>query len=124
MVSIAGQNNDEAESAAMWKCPTCGVYNAREGKCSYCNPAPSPPPSSKAKLLPPSLPSALRSIQAIRFGITGVVAVGIGFALIMSPGLRDDPKVLTFSDVLPGLGAIVAGFGAFGLAAYMMFRRR
>jgi hypothetical protein len=31
----------------MWKCPTCGVYNAREGKCSYGDPPPSSPPSSK-----------------------------------------------------------------------------
>jgi hypothetical protein len=62
--------------------------------------------------------------RAFRLSIAGVFAIGIialGSAMASSPELWDDPKVRTFSDVLRGLGVIVAGCGAFALAVYIDF---
>jgi hypothetical protein len=65
------------------------------------------------------LGDALKTLRLVRFGAAGVCFIGLGIALMVMPGFHSVPGKPTFGDLLPGLGAVVAGFGTLGLTYYM-----
>jgi hypothetical protein len=65
------------------------------------------------------LGDALRTLRFVRFGAAGVFSIGLGIALMVMPGFHSVPGKPTLGDLLPGLGALVAGVGILGLTYYM-----
>jgi hypothetical protein len=58
----------------------------------------------------------LLAYHSIRWWIGGIVCLGLGIWLVFDPRLRNDPRQLRFSDLMPGLGAIVGGLVICSLA--------
>jgi hypothetical protein len=104
----------------MWKCPECGVVNSYQPACSHCK---TPAPVGVKPPLTSGL-SVWQWYRIMRWSIAGDFCIGLGLVLMFSPALRDNPQVFSFSDLLPGLAAVIAGLGALGLAGYVLFRRR
>jgi hypothetical protein len=51
----------------------------------------------------------IRIYRGIRFLAGGIFCLVLGSVLAFHPGLRSDPKHLTLQDMVPGLGALLAG---------------
>jgi anti-sigma-K factor RskA len=62
--------------------------------------------------------------RLIRFALAGVFCIALGFCLIFSPIMRDNPNRLTLNDAAPGIGAIVVGVILFGLLVFVWRRSR
>jgi hypothetical protein len=60
----------------------------------------------------------------LKWVVAGIVCIGLGIVLIVSPDLRANPKELTASDVTPGVGAILVGTVMLLLFFYPFFRRK
>jgi hypothetical protein len=81
-------------------------------------------PETRVQSEPPAPSwSVLTWYRMIRWGAGGLFCIGLGIFLTVSPTFRADPKVFAFSDLLPGLGAIIAGVAMLGLVAFAWFRR-
>lgn len=63
------------------------------------------------------------SYRAIKWVLGGVVCIALGIWLIVSPEFRANPNVLTASDALPGVGAIVVGCAMLALMVIASYRR-
>jgi len=59
----------------------------------------------------------------LRFGGGGFFCLLLGIWLMDSPDIRQNPKVFTIADALPGLGALLAGFMLIGLAVIKVVKR-
>jgi hypothetical protein len=51
------------------------------------------------------------------------VCIGLGVWLVTDPMFRQNPKALSFSDLLPGIGAIIVGLVMLGLSVLVIRRR-
>jgi hypothetical protein len=105
-----------------WRCPNCGIINTGAGRCNYCQEP--MPADAKASAASGSGWTVIQWYRAVLWVIGGLFCIGIGVMLMVNPTFRADPRVLTLSDLLPGVGAVVVGVVMLGLVAFVRFRRR
>jgi hypothetical protein len=115
---------------AIKDCPHCGLVNPPEAlrcDCGYDfvvrrveQPYARPDPASPAD----TLRVVGRFVRLIKFIAGGIACLALGIWLLTNPMFRANPKQLGFSDALPGVGAIVAGLGMFGLVALALWKRK
>jgi hypothetical protein len=61
--------------------------------------------------------------KLFRLGFGGVSIIAVGIWLMTSPDMRQNPNVVTASDLMPGIAAVLIGTLLLGLAVYSLFRR-
>src|SRR5262249_55103239 len=91
---------------------------------------PPPPPDLAPEFREPSLGRSLtegfgrvsKAVKLIKLTIACVFCVLLGGWLALDPNLRGNPRQVTFQDVMPGLGAIIAGLVLLGLVVYFLIR--